>query len=119
MKRIIFPAMSLTLLWLGVGCATRAVAKELPHDFPASTAVPLRAESNERTPLEPTGSSERGDDDRGHEHHHGDAERGGHSMGQQGVQAGADTYACPMHPEVTAEAPGTCPICGMHLEKRK
>ena len=25
------------------------------------------------------------------------------------------SYACPMHPEVTATAPGTCPICGMAL----
>jgi hypothetical protein len=26
-------------------------------------------------------------------------------------------YACPMHPEVTAGAPGECPICGMALLK--
>ncbi len=26
-------------------------------------------------------------------------------------------YACPMHPEVTARAPGTCPKCGMTLER--
>lgn len=25
------------------------------------------------------------------------------------------TYHCPMHPEVTATAPGTCPKCGMAL----
>ena len=24
-------------------------------------------------------------------------------------------YVCPMHPQVTANAPGTCPICGMQL----
>ena len=30
----------------------------------------------------------------------------------------ADTiiYTCPMHPEIRREAPGRCPICGMHLE---
>jgi P-type Cu+ transporter len=27
-------------------------------------------------------------------------------------------YTCPMHPEVTAPAPGSCPICGMALEPR-
>lgn len=25
-------------------------------------------------------------------------------------------YTCPMHPEIRREAPGRCPICGMHLE---
>jgi Cu(I)/Ag(I) efflux system membrane fusion protein len=26
-------------------------------------------------------------------------------------------YVCPMHPHVVSDAPGTCPICGMNLEK--
>jgi len=25
------------------------------------------------------------------------------------------TYVCPMHPEITSDKPGTCPICGMDL----
>jgi FtsP/CotA-like multicopper oxidase with cupredoxin domain len=29
--------------------------------------------------------------------------------------AAAEVYACPMHPEVTASEPGTCPKCGMKL----
>jgi FtsP/CotA-like multicopper oxidase with cupredoxin domain len=29
--------------------------------------------------------------------------------------ADATAYACPMHPDVTAEGPGTCPRCGMAL----
>jgi FtsP/CotA-like multicopper oxidase with cupredoxin domain len=31
------------------------------------------------------------------------------------LMAAALTYACPMHPEVTATEPGTCPTCGMKL----
>lgn len=27
----------------------------------------------------------------------------------------ADTYTCPMHPTVTSDKPGTCPVCGMDL----
>jgi FtsP/CotA-like multicopper oxidase with cupredoxin domain len=32
-----------------------------------------------------------------------------------GEQVQASSYACPMHPEVTASEPGTCPKCGMRL----
>src|SRR5688572_2611799 len=31
-------------------------------------------------------------------------------------EAGA-VYTCPMHPEITQNKPGTCPICGMALER--
>lgn len=30
----------------------------------------------------------------------------------------ADTYYCPMHPTVTSDKPGSCPICGMALVKK-
>ena len=34
--------------------------------------------------------------------------------------AAAAIYTCPMHPEVHADRPGNCPICGMKLvEKRE
>jgi hypothetical protein len=29
----------------------------------------------------------------------------------------AETYVCPMHPEVTSDAPGRCPKCGMALKQ--
>lgn len=32
--------------------------------------------------------------------------------------AKAVTYVCPMHPEVVSDRPGTCPKCGMTLEKK-
>lgn len=28
---------------------------------------------------------------------------------------GAQTYTCPMHPQIVQQGPGTCPICGMDL----
>jgi len=28
----------------------------------------------------------------------------------------SDTYTCPMHPEISQDHPGSCPICGMALE---
>jgi FtsP/CotA-like multicopper oxidase with cupredoxin domain len=32
-----------------------------------------------------------------------------------GEDADAESYVCPMHPEVTSTEPGTCPKCGMNL----
>lgn len=31
----------------------------------------------------------------------------------------ADTYTCPMHPQVVKNAAGKCPICGMNLVKKQ
>jgi Cu(I)/Ag(I) efflux system membrane fusion protein len=37
--------------------------------------------------------------------------------GVRAVTAMVGDFACPMHPEIRASAPGSCPICGMALEK--
>ncbi|MDE1943652.1 MAG: copper-translocating P-type ATPase [Betaproteobacteria bacterium] len=34
------------------------------------------------------------------------------------VQDSATVYTCPMHPEIVRAQPGSCPICGMTLERR-
>lgn len=34
------------------------------------------------------------------------------------ASATGDVYYCPMHPSITSDRPGECPICGMSLEKR-
>lgn len=54
---------------------------------------------------------------------------GAHAMHQGHGQAAAPPaqaatrteapYTCPMHPDVKAEAPGECPICGMTLARKK
>ena len=36
-----------------------------------------------------------------------------------GAHAQVEIYYCPMHPDYTANKPGDCPICGMHLVKRE
>ena len=42
--------------------------------------------------------------------------RPGHGPhGEESKQA--DTYTCPMHPEIIKDQPGSCPICGMDLIK--
>ncbi|MBW3141202.1 efflux RND transporter periplasmic adaptor subunit [Ferrimonas balearica] len=38
---------------------------------------------------------------------------------EQATSGGEATikYVCPMHPQIVSDEPGTCPICGMNLEK--
>ena len=43
-----------------------------------------------------------------HSHHHG---HGAHA------DAAAGSWTCPMHPEVRSDEPGSCPKCGMALER--
>ena len=37
--------------------------------------------------------------------------------GTAGHEHREELYQCPMHPQITADKPGTCPICGMDLVK--
>ncbi|MFZ5894601.1 MAG: heavy metal-binding domain-containing protein [Myxococcota bacterium] len=70
------------------------------------------------------------------EHDHGEHEHGAHDHGAMPAPmpsapapaangttppAAAEgvTYVCPMHPEVTSNAPGVCPKCGMKLVPKK
>ena len=41
-----------------------------------------------------------------------------HPEGTHTEAAQGATYYCPMHPTVTSDKPGNCPICGMKLVKR-
>jgi hypothetical protein len=50
-----------------------------------------------------------------------EAEQEGSTMTAQSVRvadsaAKAQTYSCPMHPEVKSDKPGKCSKCGMNLE---
>ena len=48
-----------------------------------------------------------------HSHSHPD-----HGAHPGAAPASPTIYTCPMHPEVTATAPGKCPKCGMNLTRR-
>ena len=47
------------------------------------------------------------------------AEQHQHDHAEHAAEEPAAVYACPMHPEVTSNSPGTCPKCGMTLVERR
>lgn len=44
--------------------------------------------------------------------------RSGGTPPPQAQESPAESYVCPMHPDVKQATPGRCPICGMALEKQ-
>jgi Cu(I)/Ag(I) efflux system membrane fusion protein len=50
-------------------------------------------------------------------HMHGDSP--GVPMLEHPMQDAEQQYVCPMHEEVVSDRPGTCPKCGMALQKTK
>ena len=38
---------------------------------------------------------------------------------QKAVTNSVADYTCPMHPEISRDKPGSCPICGMKLVKKE
>ncbi|MBI5527288.1 MAG: efflux RND transporter periplasmic adaptor subunit [Deltaproteobacteria bacterium] len=45
-------------------------------------------------------------------------ESGSHAGHDEGAKPAATIYICPMHPQITSDKPGQCPICGMNLVPR-
>ncbi|HEY9423034.1 MAG TPA: heavy metal-binding domain-containing protein [Thermoanaerobaculia bacterium] len=68
-----------------------------------------------------TGTYRQTDAGRGPEAREGSEPRTpGHDSHQHGAEDNAAAaYVCPMHPEVTSDAPGKCSKCGMDLVKRR
>ena len=68
---------------------------------------------------EPAGHNGHGSHD-GHEshQHHTPGQRAA-APAQPPAAGEAVEYTCPMHPEIVRSEPGSCPICGMHLEPRR
>ncbi|MFZ5894706.1 MAG: heavy metal-binding domain-containing protein [Myxococcota bacterium] len=102
---------------------------------PASPAAPegtnplvASAGAPKRETERPQGEHPPSDHDHG-AHGHGDHDHGTPpaSMRSAPTPAGNEgapateglTYVCPMHPEVTSNAPGVCPKCGMKLVPKK
>jgi P-type Cu+ transporter len=54
----------------------------------------------------------------GHDSHHTPAPQA-QAPAPQPAAGEAVEYTCPMHPEIVRSEPGSCPICGMHLEPRR
>ena len=101
-----------------ISCASSAT---LIPDSPSHPADPRAAQAPRLTEsptlsvpkLSKDETSEAGDSDAAHEHDHH------HAMPDEDAEKPTATgaYSCPMHPEVTADQPGTCSKCGMSLVK--
>lgn len=91
------------------GCAIRANVPELPDDHPANPAAPSSPYTRPSGLLGPAAAAA--------VELPGTAGDHAHPPGHGAPDAGpAPHYACPMHPEVRSDEPGSCPECGMDLE---
>jgi hypothetical protein len=54
-----------------------------------------------------------------HQHDHGSAGTAPGQEQEHSHEEASTQYVCPMHPEVTSAAPGTCSKCGMALVERR
>lgn len=84
-------------------------------DAPAATSVADARRSAENAEEMSGGGGHGGHSDHGDHSGHGTAT---YRQVDAGRAPAADQYVCPMHPEVTSDAPGKCPKCGMDLVKR-
>jgi hypothetical protein len=120
--------MSGSKRWSAAGCvaAVLVLAAALGHGEPAKTLRPDELDAPAATSVEDARKAEEMADMGTHAGHggtyvHADAGRASapqpHHHHEQ--EEAAAVYACPMHPEVTSDKPGTCPKCGMTLERKK
>ena len=101
MKLAVFSALPLLLLACSAGPAPASSSVHDPSNpnAPEAAVPPSPGAGSPASPAAP-----------GHNHAHGAP---GSSGGSTEV-----IYACPMHPEVTSNAPGVCPKCNMTLVPR-
>ncbi len=105
------------------GQPARTLASD-PLDAPAASSV-LDAQRSAAMAAEMGGMSHGGSPYRQVDAGHGPgADEGSgqepaHAHAAGATHEEAAVYTCPMHPEVTATAPGKCPKCGMTLVKRR
>lgn len=84
----------------------------------ACSPAPMPISQSSRDPSSPT-APEGVTPAVAHAHTHAPAPHAHHAGPTGGEDAGAEIYVCPMHPEVTARAPGVCPKCNMKLVPKK
>ena len=100
-----------------------------PLDAPATTSVQDAQRSAEMAEEMSGGGGHEGHGHGGHGGHgttgtYRQTDAGREPETHEGHQHGAGdeaaaSYICPMDPEVTSDAPGKCPKCGMDLVKRR
>ena len=119
------------------GCSPAYQEPRLAADHPASPAAKGAALPERSGVLDAGAPGAGGTLSAPTGHQHGDAARAGEhehaghghaaapapapssDSGKPAASSGEAAYVCPMHPDVTASAPGRCPKCGMQLVKRE